>query len=365
MPIVGPKTKWVLIRILPFGIIWLIVGWIFLATEYAATIEQGAIPSTAIRINATIVLFASIAVFVIGILVGLIEVRYLEKKFIKQSFAKKLVYKILIYAALFSLMIFITFPVAASLELKIGIFDIEVWRKYVEFLGSITHFSTLSQMTISLVVSLFYSEVRDHIGHGVLENFFTGKHHQPSEYSYVFMFIDMRSSTTIAEKLGHIRYFRLLREYYADLSAGVIKYGGSIYQYVGDEMVVTWPVEDGIRNTNCLKCFFKMTEDIRIRAPRYEQLFGLVPEFKAGIHCGQVTVGEIGVAKKEILITGDVLNATSRIQGLCNSHGVDLLISDDLKQLMTWENDYSVTSIGEIALKGRKRPIKLWTAIQP
>lgn len=354
------KTKWILSRILPFGVIWLLVGWIFLATEYAAIGEQSTIPATAIEINATIFFFASLAIFVIGILVGLIEVSYLEKKFLKQSFAKKLVYKIFIYAALFSFMILITFPLAASLELDTGLFNPLVWEKYVDFLGSITHFSTLFQMTISLVVSLFYAEVSDHIGHGVLENFFTGKHHQPSEYNYVFMFIDMRSSTTIAEQLGHIEYFKLLREYYADLSAGVIQYGGSVYQYVGDEMVVTWPLQEATSNANCLQCFFKMEADLKKQAANYNKLFGVIPEFKAGIHCGKVTVGEIGVAKKEILITGDVLNTASRIQGLCNSNGVELLISDDLKQQIHWTNKYSVTSIGEISLKGRKRPMKLW-----
>lgn len=61
---------------------------------------------------------------------------------------------------------------------------------------------------------------------------------------------------------------------------------------------------------------------------KYIDTYGLVPEFKAGIHCGKVTTGEIGVIKKEILFTGDVLNTSARIQGNCNPLGVNILISE-------------------------------------
>jgi len=69
--------------------------------------------------------------------------------------------------------------------------------------------------------------------------------------------------------------------------------------------------------------FFAMKEDLRKRADWYNKDFGLLPAFKAGLHFGKVTTGEIGALKKEIIFTGDVLNTTARIQGLCNHHKVD------------------------------------------
>ncbi len=361
MELGNPKTRWIIGRVLPFGVIWLLIGWIFLITENAVIEARVSSPTTDIDLNPPIVIFASIAVFIFGLIVGLIEVIYLEKKFLRQAFIRKVLYKILIYAMLFSIMILITFPVAASMEMEKGLFSREVWAKYFLFLGSVTHFSALFQMSVSLVVSLLYAEIRNHLGNGVLRNFFTGKYQNPIETTYVFMFLDMRSSTTIAEQMGHIQYFQLLKEYYADLSVAVIEHGGNVYQYVGDEMVVTWPLKQGIHNSNCLSCFFKMKEDLIKRAPWYKEHFKVEPTFKAAIHCGKVTVGEIGVLKKEILFTGDVLNATSRIQDLCNTHNVDLLISEDLKQNIEWSELYRATSIGEIPLKGRRVPITLWT----
>ena len=72
------------------------------------------------------------------------------------------------------------------------------------------------------------------------------------------MFLDMKSSTTIAESLGHVKYFEMLKEYYSDLSDPIIKYSGEIYQYVGDEIVVSWKLKNGLQNNNCIQCFFAM-----------------------------------------------------------------------------------------------------------
>jgi adenylate cyclase len=63
---------------------------------------------------------------------------------------------------------------------------------------------------------------------------------------------------------------------------------------------------------------------------KYNATFGIIPGFKAAFHVGKVTTGEIGVIKKEIIFTGDVLNTTARIQGLCNIYNVDIIISHQL-----------------------------------
>ena len=175
------------------------------------------------------------------------------------------------------------------------------------------------------------------------------------------MFVDIKSSTTIAEKLGHIRYFELLREYYADLSGPVVDYRGEVYQYVGDEIVLSWPCEAGIRDNNCIRCFFAMREALRKQSGRYREKFGLAPTFKAGLHYGKVTTGEIGVLKKEIIFTGDVLNATARIQGLCNTYDVDLLLSSDLINSLDFGPEFQARPLGRSELRGRKEGVELYT----
>jgi len=175
------------------------------------------------------------------------------------------------------------------------------------------------------------------------------------------MFLDMKSSTTIAEKLGHVQYYQLLNEYYADITEAIIQTSGEIYQYVGDEVVVSWKMKNGLTNNNCLNCFFTIKDIFSARSGDYMGTYGVVPGFKAGLHCGMVTTGEIGVVKKEIIFTGDVLNTTARIQSLCNANNVDILISDDLAARLNLPHDFILTEIGEFDLRGKEERVKLLT----
>lgn len=95
-------------------------------------------------------------------------------------------------------------------------------------------------------------------------------------------------------------------------------------------------------------------------AEQYKSKYGLLPGFKAGLHYGTVTAGEIGSLKKEIIFTGDVLNTSARIQGLCNQFGADLLVSEDLVEVLQLSAGYTITSVGETVLKGRSKPMELF-----
>jgi adenylate cyclase len=192
-------------------------------------------------------------------------------------------------------------------------------------------------------------------------NFLVGKYHQPREEVRIFMFLDMKSSTTIAEKLGHVNYYKLLNEYYADITEAVVQTSGEIYQYVGDEIVVSWKFKKGLQNNNCLRCFFLIKQIFETVSEKYIKDFGLVPGFKAGLHYGRVTTGEIGVVKKEIIFTGDVLNTTARIQSTCNAYDVDVLVSDELLAMLKTEGEYRLTEIGECELRGKDEKVKLQT----
>jgi len=356
----SPKTKRNISRIIPFGIIWFVLNLVFYIVEQAAMGDSEYAP-TAIRINLEIFIFASLATTCIGLFLGTIEVLFMDKIFAKKSFAKKIFYKIIIYTFLVFTVTIITYPIAASLELNTNILDSRVWNKLFDYLISVTHLSTDLQLAVTMGISLFYSEISENIGHGILLNFFTGKYHSPTEEKRIFMFLDMKSSTTIAEELGHIKYFELLKEYYSDLSDAIINYSGEIYQYVGDEIVVSWKYKKGLENNNCIKCFFAMKEDLNKRRDWYNKNFGILPAFKAGFHLGEVTTGEIGALKKEIIFTGDVLNATARIQGLCNQYNVELLVSNDLIEQLDIGSKLTTKSLGKIDLRGKKENIELFT----
>lgn len=357
----SPKGKRNIARIIPFGVIWLFVGWILLFVQEAATLNRNLNPTSAITVTFEVFVFASIAVTCVGLIVGAIEVLWLGNLFGKNSFSQKILYKVAFYTLFLVVIIIGIYPLAASIELNRSPFDVRVLNKLTNFLTSIDFLSTLVSVAFSLFLSLFYAEISENLGHGVLMNFFTGKYHTPTEEKRIFMFLDMKSSTAIAERLGHIEYFKLLKEYYSNFSESIIQYSGEIYQYVGDEIVISWKYEDGISNNNCLNCFFAMKQSLEERESWYMSVFGVSPTFKAGLHFGKVTTGEIGVLKKEIIFTGDVLNTTARIQELCNRYGVELLVSDRLVQNMQIEPRFQSNSLGTIELRGKETNFELFT----
>ncbi len=184
--------------------------------------------------------------------------------------------------------------------------------------------------------------------------------HGFSEVTRIFMFLDIKSSTTIAESLGHIRYFELLNDFFRDIGDAIGRNQGQIYQYVGDEVVISWNLEKGIENNNCLNCFFDIVNTIENLSNNYLKKYNIIPEFKAGLHYGKVSTGTVGTLKKEIIYTGDVLNTASRIEGLCNQYDVNLLLSEDLLDKLDVNKD-KAHKIGEINLRGRNANVTLFT----
>lgn len=213
---------------------------------------------------------------------------------------------------------------------------------------------------ISLLIN-FFKEVNKKFGPGILLKLFSGRYYNPRVEDRIFMFIDLKASTTIAEKLGHLKYSRLIQDCFYDVTDVVAKYKAEIYQYVGDEIVLTWELEKGIENDNCFKFFFEFRKKLEQMSDYYVEKYGIVPVFKAGMNCGTVTVAEIGELKKEIAYHGDVINTASRIQDLCNEHNKPFLISGNMYSKMPRTGLFRFDLIGEILLKGKLKPVGVYS----
>jgi adenylate cyclase len=359
----APKTRRNFARIIPFGVIWFLSGVVFFVVEQAAQGRGGQGALTGVDIDLAIFVFGTLALTGVGLLVGVFEVAFLGRALAKRSFPRKIAYKTVFYVLLFGAVTLLTFPIAVSLELDTSLIDLRVWERLGAYLTSLTHLSTSLQLAVALGVSLFYAEVSENIGHGVLINLVTGKYHRPTEETRIFLFSDMNASTSIAEKLGHVRYFELLKEYFADMSDAIVSQSGEVYQYVGDEIVVSWGLQAKGDAAACVRCFFAMKRDLAKRAGWYRETFGVVPTFKAGMHCGSVTTGEIGELKKDIIFTGDVLNATARIQALCAELEVDVLISGQLASHLDLEPEFQFEPLGSRDLRGRDEMVELFTIL--
>ncbi len=248
-------------------------------------------------------------------------------------------------------------------QLNVPIFHIETWKAYGNNFISFIEIQNYLYWLLIVLFTLIALLVNDKYGPGVFVSFLRGKYFLPKREERIFMFLDLRKSTTIAEQLGEDQYFHFLKDVFRDATPGIINSKGEIYQYVGDEIVISWNKDSGIKNANCLQCFFEIQQCLLDKADYYREAYdGQVPVFKAGLHYGFVMVGEIGIVKRDIAYSGDVLNTTARIQSKCNEFGVDLLISKYLlDKLEVYLNLFTPKSMGDISLRGKKETVRLYT----
>lgn len=200
--------------------------------------------------------------------------------------------------------------------------------------------------------------VSDHFGPSLFRSFVLGRYRTPRVEERTFMFLDLVGSTTIAERLGHVRYFELLQALFNDITEPLLDHSGQVYQYVGDEVVVTWIGEEAFRSDACVACFFAIERLLDVTAADYEDRFGVRPRFRAGIHTGSVTTGELGRVRSDIVHSGDVLNTAARIQGRAKQAEASVLVSGAVVQrlsLTSWE----VEDLGMLQLKGKAERVSV------
>ena len=283
---------------------------------------------------------------------------YTDKTSIRK---KSLGFIILIKSFLYFIALVISIAIIYQLFISLGFLPSNI--NTVEYLKMFTWEFAVSMFVLISSFTIFTNfilQINRKLGPGTLLKIITGKYRTPTNENRIFMFLDMKGSTTIAEKLGHKKYSQFLRSCYYDLTEVVLKYKADIYQYVGDEVVLTWEVKKGLRDLNCIKAFFSFENALNKRKDFYERNFGVIPVFKAGMDVGVVTVAEIGEIKRDIAYHGDVVNTASRIQDHCNELNQKLLISEYLEKELPALNGFNKKLIGEISLRGKEHIVKVY-----
>ena len=284
---------------------------------------------------------------------------------LKEQLSKLPLWVVLLMDTLIIVVLVIIISIPASLIYNSIYFQKPPWDGLVmihslDFMLGYGMIHTLFFWTMVALTTMLVLQVNEKYGQGIFLKMIKGDYHRPKVETRIFMFLDIRSSTALAERLGHVKWFELLNNFFNDITEPILDTHGEIYQYVGDEIIVHWNTINGLEDNNCLHCFFEITERIKALDNKYQAEYGVTPRFKAAIHCGNVTVGEIGKIKKDIVFTGDVLNTTARIQELCNEYKVDLLVSQEVMERLTNTKEFSVEPVGSIELRGKQTPVSIF-----
>ena len=132
---------------------------------------------------------------------------------------------------------------------------------------------------------------------------------------------------------------------------------GEIYQYVGDEIVITWVEADGAADARALRCFFAMRAALAADADRFVQRFGVRPALRAALHLGDVIAGEVGQVRRAIVFHGDVMNTTGRLEQATREVGCLFIASAQALACIGPLPELRTHDLGALALRGRVDPI--------
>jgi adenylate cyclase len=333
---------------------WLIVGLLITIYDHLV-LHTGNSQGTATSYSFSLSLAFNLGSAIIGSLLGgsllvfYVNVKYVDKPY-GYTIAVVAVSYILVIMVIISLLGLIAVPLKTGQPLS--------GASFRAFILDSSRIKNTLIWSIVVAVTQLLLQISSKFGQGVFGNIIRGKYNTPKEENRIFMFLDMNNSTTIAEQLGNEKYHDLLKDFFADITNPILDNKGEIYQYVGDEVIVAWKYEDGIHNNQCIQCFFDIKKQIEKQKEKYLRNYGLVPSFKAGMHYGNVVAGEVGIIKRDITYSGDVLNTTSRIMSMCKEFKAEIISSADLIAKLGLGN-YSVRPLGSIKLRGKGQELLL------
>lgn len=299
--------------------------------------------------------------FVVGAVVAVSDVFFLSRATRSLYFILTLFVRTAFYVVL-SLGVLLLFVILEEYVILNGSGSFSLENRVRTFFSGEFPVLTLYLTVVGIVINSFRLII-PRVGEKNFWNAVTGRYHIPHEEERVFMFIDLYSSTMLAERMGHERYHNFLDDVFNDMADPIASYRGEVYQHVGDGVVVTWKIQEGTRQLNCIRCFFAIQDRIKGFAEKYEERYQHVPHLKAGLHAGKVIAGEVGEEKLEIVFHGDTVNTASRIQGECKKMGEQILLSKELLDLFPEEEleKYSPQEKGSIPLEGRIARISVYT----
>jgi adenylate cyclase len=172
------------------------------------------------------------------------------------------------------------------------------------------------------------------------------------------LFTDIRSFTTISEKMDAQALVGLLNEYFTEMVGIVISEDGVVDKYIGDAIMCVFgaPVPKPDDAVRAVRAAVRMRGALVHLNDRLASR-GLGPlRTGIGIHTGEVVAGNIGSeARMEYTVIGDPVNVASRLESNTKDLGVNLLISDDTWALV--KDHIDARPMKELTVKGRARPV--------
>ena len=309
-------------------------------------------------------IFDRVFISFLGSLLGLIlgfQIGYLEE-FIWRSFSRRVSFITFTFIQAFSYLLLIVLWLILFLTIEnIVNEDMEFFEGMVHYLFKENFLRDILLSALMALILILFGKIRMLYNSIDLFRLLTGKYYYPEEEIRVIMFTDLVGSTTLAEKMGAIKYSNFLQHYFFNISEPISAWGGRVYQYAGDGIIISWKEKRKNCSLNAINCHFDMQEVIKKKRNLYIDAYGSIPRFRSGIHKGSIITTLVGERTKKLAFHGDTVNTASRIEELCKKYNRSCLVSEEIIKDIIIPEKFHIDNIGEVSLRGKLKPLQLYS----
>jgi len=185
------------------------------------------------------------------------------------------------------------------------------------------------------------------------------------EIEATILFSDIRSFTTISEKIGSPdKLIHMLNSYMTPMVDNIVGHKGTIDKFIGDAIMAYWnaPVEVKNHADEAVKSAIEQIEMLVAVNEEITPLYGVHIAIGIGVHTGVVTAGDMGsFGRSDYTIIGDNVNLASRMEGLTKQYGAQVLISH--ATLLELKGDYKIRPIDLVEVKGKNEAVEIHEVI--
>lgn len=177
------------------------------------------------------------------------------------------------------------------------------------------------------------------------------------------LFSDIKGSTSLAENLDPEEVLEIMNGAFDVLIEPIARYEGTLARLMGDAILAFFGAPIAHEDDPYRAC--RAALDILHGAEKFSQKLENEKGIKGfsvrvGINTGLVVVAEVGAdLRVEYTAMGDAVNVAARMESAAEPGSI--LITESTKRLIT--NDFKVSRIGSIQVKGKTKPIESFKVI--
>jgi len=181
------------------------------------------------------------------------------------------------------------------------------------------------------------------------------------EKEITILFSDLKDFTTLSEMLPCQELVRILNEYFEAMAGEIFHEGGVLDKYIGDSIMAFWgaPMADEAQTERAVKAALAMQQALIKLNEKFRERGDPELFMRIGIYTGPAVVGNIGSSKRfDYTVIGDSVNVASRLEGLNKTYGTKIIVGESTLEKLRGE--YGFKTVGEVMVKGRARPLKVY-----